>query len=76
MPAATKPCVMPRFSGVVALQQSRDQLDVNRRLLLAIVGDIAPGLTDRYGVGPVTRPSRCQLLPSRPGAETGPHSPP
>jgi transposase len=53
----------------LALQQAREQLDVNRRQLLAIVDDIAPGLTDRYGVGPVTaaqavvsfsHPGRCR----------------
>jgi transposase len=38
----------------LAPQQAREQLDVNRGQLLAIVTDIAPGLTDRYGVGPVT----------------------
>jgi transposase len=53
----------------VALQQAREQLDLNRRQLLAIVDDIAPGLTHRYGVGPVTaaqavvsfsHPGRCR----------------
>jgi transposase len=53
----------------LALQQAREQLDVNRRQLLAIVDDIAPGLTDRYGIGPVTaaqavvsfsHPGRCR----------------
>ena len=53
----------------LALQQARRQLTANRRQLLAIVADIAPGLTDRYGVGPVTaaqavvsfsHPGRCR----------------
>ena len=53
----------------LALQQAREQLEVNRRQLLAIVADIAPGLIDRYGVGPVTaaqavvsfsHPGRCR----------------
>jgi transposase len=53
----------------LALQQARRQLAANRRQLLAIVADIAPGLTDRYGVGPVSaaqavvsfsHPGRCR----------------
>jgi transposase len=53
----------------LALQQAREQLGVNRRQLRTIVDDIAPGLTDRYGVGPVTaaqavvsfsHPGRCR----------------
>jgi transposase len=53
----------------LALQQAREQLATNRRQLLAIVADLAPGLTDRYGVGPVTaaqavvsfsHPGRCR----------------
>ena len=53
----------------LALQQARCQLDANRRQLLAIVDDIAPGLTGRYGVGPVSaaqavvsfsHPGRCR----------------
>ena len=43
----------------LALAQGRGQLKDNRAQLLAIVDDIAPGLTSRYGVGPVSvaRPS-------------------
>ena len=43
----------------LALSQARRQLKDNRAQLLAIVEDIAPGLTSRYGVGPVSvaRPS-------------------
>jgi len=53
----------------LAVQQARRELAANRRQLLAIVADIAPGLTDRYGVGPVTaaqavvsfsHPGRCR----------------
>jgi transposase len=53
----------------LALQQARRQRAANRRQLLAIVADIAPGLTDRYGVGPVSaaqavvsfsHPGRCR----------------
>lgn len=53
----------------LALRQARRQLVANRRQLLAIVNDIAPGLTDRYGVGPVSaaqavvsfsHPGRCR----------------
>ena len=37
-----------------ALGQARRQLKDNRARLLAIVDDIAPGLTSRFGVGPVS----------------------
>ena len=52
-----------------ALGQARQQLKDNRAQLLAIVEDIAPGLTSRYGVGPVSaaqaivsfsHPGRCR----------------
>jgi transposase len=52
-----------------ALSQARRQLKDNRAQLLAIVDDIAPGLTSRYGVGPVSaaqaivsfsHPGRCR----------------
>ena len=38
----------------LALGQARRQLKHNRAPLLAIVDDIAPGLTSRYGIGPVS----------------------
>jgi transposase len=53
----------------VALDQARRQLKDNQAQLLAIVEDIAPGLTSRYGVGPVSaaqaiasfsHPGRCR----------------
>ena len=53
----------------LALGQARRQLKDNRAQLLAIVDDIAPGLTSRYGVGPVSaaqafvsfsHPGRCR----------------
>jgi transposase len=53
----------------LALGQARHQLKDNRVQLLAIVDDIAPGLTSRYGVGPVSaaqaivsfsHPGRCR----------------
>jgi transposase len=53
----------------LALGQARGQLKDNRGQLLAIVDDIAPGLTGRYGVGPVSaaqaivsfsHPGRCR----------------
>ena len=53
----------------LALAQARQQLRDNRAQLLAIVEDIAPGLTSRYGVGPVSaaqaivsfsHPGRCR----------------
>jgi transposase len=53
----------------LALGQARCQLKDNRAQLLAIVEDLAPGLTSRYGVGPVSaaqaivsfsHPGRCR----------------
>ena len=53
----------------LALGQARRELKDNRAQLLAIVEDIAPGLTSRYGVGPVSaapaivsfsHPGRCR----------------
>jgi transposase len=53
----------------LALQQARRELAANRKQLLAIVEDIAPGITSRYGVGPVSaaqavvsfsHPGRCR----------------
>jgi transposase len=53
----------------LALAQARQQLKHNKAQLLAIVEDIAPGLTSRYGIGPVTaaqaivsfsHPGRCR----------------
>jgi transposase len=53
----------------LALSQARRQLAANRAQLQAIVDDIAPGLTSRYGVGPVSaaqaivsfsHPGRCR----------------
>ena len=53
----------------LALDQARHQLKDNHAQLLAIVDDIVPGLTSRYGVGPVSaaqaivsfsHPGRCR----------------
>ena len=53
----------------LALTQARCQLKDNRKQLLAIVNDIAPRLTSRYGIGPVSaaqaivsfsHPGRCR----------------
>jgi transposase len=53
----------------LALCQARQQLKDNRAQLLAIVEDIAPGLTSRHGIGPVSaaqaivsfsHPGRCR----------------
>ena len=53
----------------LALGQARQQLKDNRAQLLAIVDDLAPGLTSRYGIGPVSaaqaivsfsHPGRCR----------------
>ena len=70
MPAASRPSARPRSRRLaLALGQARLQLKDNRAQLLAIVEDIAPGLTSRYGVGPVSaaqaivsfsHPGRCR----------------
>jgi transposase len=53
----------------LVLNQARHQLKDNRAQLLAIVDDIVPGLTSRYGIGPVSaaqaivsfsHPGRCR----------------
>ena len=53
----------------LALSQARRQLAANRTQLRAIVDDIAPGLTSRHGIGPVSaaqavvsfsHPGRCR----------------
>jgi transposase len=53
----------------LALSQARRQLKDNRAQLQAIINDIAPGLTSRYGIGPVSaaqaivsfsHPGRCR----------------
>jgi transposase len=53
----------------LALRDARRQLKANRNELLTIVDDIAPGLTSRYGIGPVSaaqvvvsfsHPGRCR----------------
>jgi transposase len=53
----------------LAIGQARHQLKDNHAQLLAIVGDLAPGLTSRYGIGPVSaaqaivsfsHPGRCR----------------
>jgi transposase len=53
----------------LSLGQARGQLKDNRTQLLAIVDDLAPGLTSRYGIGPVSaaqaivsfsHPGRCR----------------
>jgi transposase len=53
----------------VALREGRRELKANRAQLQRIVGDLAPGLTDRKGIGPVSaaqaivsfsHPGRCR----------------
>jgi transposase len=53
----------------VALREAERQLKDNRRQLQALVDDLAPGLTDQYGIGPVSaaqavvsfsHPGRCR----------------
>ena len=70
MPAASTPSGTPRSRRLaLALSQARRQLKDNRAQLLAIVEDTAPGLTSRYGIGPVSaaqaiasfsHPGRCR----------------
>jgi transposase len=64
---AVRQAEIRRLAG--ALGQARRQLKDNRAQLLAIVDDIAPGLTSRYGIGPVSaaqaivsfsHPGRCR----------------
>jgi hypothetical protein len=55
MPAASRPSAKAEIGRLAeALGQARRQLKDNRARLLAIVDDIAPSLTSRYGVGPVS----------------------
>ena len=53
----------------VGLRESAQQLKANRKQLQTIVDDLAPGLTDRHGIGPVSaaqaivsfsHPGRCR----------------
>lgn len=53
----------------LALREAAQTLKANRAQLAAIVNDLAPGLTDRYGIGPVSgaqaivsfsHPGRCR----------------
>ena len=56
----------------LALGQARHQLKDNRNQLLAIVDDLAPGLTSRYGIGPVSAAqAHRELLPPRPVPQRG-----
>ena len=76
-PAASFPLCQPRAGRPPSRDpppgaragQARHQLKDNRAQLLAIVEDIAPGLTSRYGIGPVSaaqaivsfsHPGRCR----------------
>ena len=58
-----------RLALALALAESAQQLRANRKQLQAIVDDLAPGLTDRRGIGPVSaaqaivsfsHPGRCR----------------
>jgi transposase len=53
----------------LALREAQRELAANRKQLLAIVEDMAPGITSRYGIGPVSaaqaivsfsHPGRCR----------------
>jgi transposase len=68
----------------LALQQARIELAANRKQLLAIVEDIAPGITSRYGVGPVSaaqavvsfsHPGRCRNEAAFAAPSTAPSTP-
>ena len=69
-PVASRPSARPRSAVWRSpLGQARGQLKGNRARLLAIVDDIAPGLTSRFGVGSVSaaqaivsfsHPGRCR----------------
>ncbi|GAA4485115.1 IS110 family transposase [Actinoallomurus oryzae] len=58
-----------------ALTQAERELKENRAQLLAIVDDIAPGLTSRYGVGPVSAAQAIVSFSTRADAATRPRSP-
>jgi hypothetical protein len=58
----------------LALAQARRQLKDNRSQLLAIVDDIAPGLTGRYGIGPVSAAQAIVSFPTPAAAATRPRS--
>jgi hypothetical protein len=74
MPAATRAVRQAEIRRLaVALRQVRRDLKVNHDQLWTIVDDIAPGLADRYGVGPVgaaqavvsfSHPGRCRTEPA------------
>ncbi len=56
----------------LAVRDGARQLRANRAHLQAIVDDLAPGLTDRRGIGPVTAAqSHRQFLPSRAVSQRG-----
>ena len=69
-PTATRPCATPRSAASpLALREAGRALADNRAQLQAILDDMAPGLTDRRGIGPVTaaqaivgfsHPGRCR----------------
>ena len=58
----------------LALDQARRQLKDNRAQLLTIVDDLAPGLTSRYGVGPVSAAQSIVASPTRAAAAASPRS--
>jgi transposase len=58
-----------------ALGQARRQLTDNRAQLLAIVEDVAPGLTSRYGIGPVSAAQAIVSFSIRAGVAARPRSP-
>jgi transposase len=68
----------------LALGEGRRQLKDNRAQLLAIIEDIGPGLTSRYGAGPVSaaqavvsfsHPGRCRSEAAFAAPSTGPFMP-
>jgi hypothetical protein len=61
--------------SALALGQARRQLKDNRTEVQAIVDDIAPGLTSRYGIGPVSAAQAIVSSPTPAAAATRPPSP-
>jgi hypothetical protein len=60
----------------LALSEGRRQLQANRAQLLAIVDDIAPGLTSRFGIGPVSAAQAIVSFSHPGGAAAKPPTPP
>ena len=76
MPAVSRPSARLRSAAWRSRStQARRQLKDNRAQLLAIVDDVAPGLTSRYGVGPVSAAQAIVSSPTPAGAAAKPRTP-